>query len=68
LAQARGLGLPVYRVVSSEGPEHARTFTIEVSVNGQLLGGGVGSRTLDAEREAAEEALDALIKKRSDDR
>jgi len=64
LAQARGLGLPAYLVVDSEGPEHARTFTVEVSVDGRVLGGGVSSRTLDAEREAAEQALDALVGKR----
>lgn len=62
LAQALARGLPDYRVVQTEGPEHARTFTVEVSVNGVVLGGGVGSRTLDAERAAAEEALGKLTR------
>lgn len=31
-AQARGLGLPVYRVVATEGPSHAPRFTVAASV------------------------------------
>jgi ribonuclease-3 len=30
LARARGLPLPEYRVVRERGPEHAKTFTVEV--------------------------------------
>lgn len=61
LAQARGLGLPTYRVVRIEGPEHARVFTVEVIVGGKALGVGIGGRTQDAERAAAEEALGQLL-------
>jgi ribonuclease-3 len=31
-AQARGLGLPAYRLVATEGPDHAPRFTVAASV------------------------------------
>jgi ribonuclease-3 len=33
-AQARGLKLPVYRTVDTQGPSHKRRFTVSVSVQG----------------------------------
>ncbi len=39
---------PVYRVVDATGPDHERSFRIEVSVSGEVL--GVGRRTLAAGR------------------
>ncbi|MBI4306718.1 MAG: ribonuclease III [Chloroflexi bacterium] len=60
VAQAAGWGAPSYRVVCSEGPDHMRRFTIEVVVRGQVAGTGEGARKVDAEREAASRALEAL--------
>lgn len=57
--QSTGRGLPVYRVVSDEGPAHARTFVIEVLVDGAPAGRGTGARKADAEQAAAAEALAA---------
>lgn len=59
-AQARGLGAPSYRLLAEIGPGHARTFTVEVLVAGEALAQGSGGRKVDAERQAALVALDAI--------
>lgn len=51
---------PVYRMASAEGPAHARTFTAEVLIDGEILGVGTGSSKRDAEQAAATDALAAL--------
>ena len=51
---------PHYRVVDASGPDHEKTFRIEVAVNGRALGWGVGPSRRIAETAAAEQALDAL--------
>jgi ribonuclease-3 len=56
-AQARGWGLPRYRLVSSAGPDHAREFVVEVVVGGQPAGRGPGRSKRRAEQTAAREAL-----------
>lgn len=48
---------PQYRLVSGEGPPHARTFVIEVHVGDRVLGRGAGSSKRAAEAEAAIQAL-----------
>lgn len=59
-AQARGLPLPDYRVVSSEGPAHAPDFVIELQLPGQEpTHGRAGSKRL-AERQAAQAMLARL--------
>jgi ribonuclease-3 len=55
--QSQGLGTPQYRTVSSEGPDHEKIFTIEVSVNGQVYGLGQGSSKRIAAKEAARAAI-----------
>ncbi len=60
LAQQRGLPLPQYRVVEETGPGHARSFTVQVSLEGRDLGEGRGRRKVDAEKAAAAVALEAL--------
>jgi len=55
--QSQGLGTPQYRTVSSEGPDHEKIFTIEVSVNGQVFGHGQGSSKRIAAKEAARAAI-----------
>ena len=52
-AQARALSLPVYRVVSRTGPDHALHFTVEVSVTGHAPARGEGRARRAAERAAA---------------
>lgn len=59
-AQSRGLGVPRYTVVNAEGPDHDRTFTIEVVVNGIRRGAGSGKNKKEAEQGAARKALQSL--------
>ena len=58
--QARHEQLPRYRVVDERGPDHQRTFTVEVLLEDRVAGVGVAGRKVDAERKAAEEALLSL--------
>ena len=58
--QAKGLAPPIYRLVSSEGPDHGPVFTIEVLVDGQVVGTGAGGKKSEAEGAAARAALAAM--------
>ena len=58
--QAKGLPTPTYRIVHVSGQDHARQFTVEVTVDGKVVGRGVGSRKSQAEQEAAAESLRAM--------
>jgi len=57
LIQSRYQSAPVYRLVEA-GPDHARTFTIEVMTGGEVLGRGSGKSKKMAETEAARQALE----------
>ncbi len=59
LSAARFDALPRYEV-TSEGPDHAKTFTAEVHLDGRLLGRGEGRSKKQAEQRAAREAHRAL--------
>lgn len=61
-AQSRGLGVPRYVIVREEGPDHDRTFTVEVVINSSRSGAGVGKNKKEAEQDAARKALDVLMK------
>jgi len=58
--QALGRPLPEYRLSGSEGPDHRKTFSIEVVVNGEVLGTATGRAKKEAEQEAARLALGRL--------
>lgn len=60
LVQSRGWPLPEYALVEATGPDHARQFVVEVLVNGDRSGRGVGSSKKRAEQQAAALALQAL--------
>ena len=51
--------LPVYRVVG-DGPDHAKSFTAEVIIGGELRGSGVGRSKKLAEQAAAKVAWEQL--------
>ncbi len=51
---------PIYRVISEEGPDHSKQYTIGVYLNEKLLAEGVGSSKQIAEKAAAKAALDAM--------
>ena len=58
VAAARmGLGVPVYAVEGSSGPDHARIFECVVLLQGKVCGKGIGSSTKTAEQKCAKEAL-----------
>ena len=59
-AQARGLGIPRYAIVKEEGPDHDRTFTVEVLLRNEHKGSGSGKNKKEAEQAAANQALENL--------
>ncbi len=58
--QRRGIHLPDYRLVRERGPEHEKTFEVEVRYDGRILGQGSGTSKKAAEQAAARESLAAL--------
>jgi ribonuclease-3 len=58
--QALGRPLPDYRLSGSEGPDHRKTFSIEVRVGDEVLGAATGRAKKEAEQEAARLALARL--------
>ena len=59
-AQARGLGLPAYRLVATEGPDHAPRFTVAASVARSDEASATASSKRAAETEAAAMLLERL--------
>jgi ribonuclease-3 len=59
-SQRQGLGIPKYVFAASEGPDHAKMFTVEVYVDGKLFGTGSGTSKKDASQSAAQDAIDNL--------
>lgn len=49
-----------YELVSESGPDHCKTFTFQVCVNGLPVGEGSGRTKKEAEQQAAGKALEAL--------
>ena len=60
LVQGNGGDAPSYRIVEVTGEDHARQFTAEAVVSGNVVGRGTGPRKSNAEQEAARNALKAL--------
>jgi len=58
--QASGRPLPRYGLVAAEGPDHAKTFTVECRVEGSRVGIAHGRNKKAAEQGAAAAALEAL--------
>jgi len=58
--QSHGSTYPIYRTVSAQGPDHDPTFTIHVLSDDILLGTGTGKRKSEAERAAAQDALEKI--------
>lgn len=59
-AQSRELGVPRYLIVREEGPDHDRTFTVDVLLRNERRGTGTGKNKKDAEQAAALQALNDL--------
>ena len=56
-AQGEYKVLPEYEVLSAEGPDHDRTFHVQVQLNNKALGEGRGRSKKKAEQESARETL-----------
>jgi ribonuclease III len=65
LVQSKMGFTPVYKVLEEEGPDHEKTFTIGVFVEGKLLGQGIGPSKQAGQVAAAEAALKVLQKSES---
>ena len=46
-----------YHIIDEQGPDHMKSYTVEVRLNGGLIGRGVGKSKKEAEQEAARAAL-----------
>jgi ribonuclease-3 len=55
---------PQYHLVFAVGPDHAKTFRVEVSVSGRVVGMGEGHSRRHAETAAAAKAIEALRSER----
>ena len=51
---------PEYVLVEQRGPEHDRSFTVEVRLGREVLGAGSGGSKQQAEKQAARQALEVL--------
>ena len=60
LLAARKQPVPVYNLVGQQGPDHDRLFSVEVTVDGVVLGQGQGRSKKAAQQSAAEAALARL--------
>lgn len=49
-----------YRTLREQGPDHAKTFTVAVLINGTVAGVGKGTSKKDAEQAAASTALSSI--------
>ena len=58
--QARGIALPEYRLLETQGPDHAPHFSVEVLVGGQAPEFGAGASKRAAEQAAAARLLARL--------
>ena len=52
-----------YRLAGESGPDHDKTFLVEVSLNGTVIGEGTGTSKKRAEQDAARAALEQLSQK-----
>lgn len=66
LAQSKWQTTPSYKLLRTEGPDHARRFTVQVTVGGKSLGKGEGRSKQMAEKQAAQQALEELEKREGD--
>ncbi|MFH1680034.1 MAG: ribonuclease III [Candidatus Eisenbacteria bacterium] len=49
---------PIYRIRKERGPDHEKTFQVDVSVGGRIVGHGEGRTKKDAEQTAARAAIE----------
>lgn len=57
VSQGRFKAIPKYRLVSEAGPDHQKTFCVDLFIGDELYGKGEGSNKKSAEQAAARDAL-----------
>lgn len=60
IVQSQGIPTPHYRLLSASGPEHQKSFEVEVLIGGTVLGYGKGASKRSASKLAAQDALERL--------
>lgn len=60
LTQFKLACIPTYRVLAENGPEHEKTFEVQLTLKGEVYGDGIGRTKKEAEQEAARVALERL--------
>ncbi|MFN3822118.1 MAG: ribonuclease III [bacterium] len=60
-AQSHGYPQPIYRLIGANGPDHHKTFKVEVWLNGNCYGKGTGNSKKAAEQQAAQDALKKIF-------
>lgn len=63
ILQANSANVPRYHVVDEQGPDHAKVFEVEISVDDKALARGRGRSKKEAEKDAARRALKVVEKK-----
>ena len=61
LAQQKKNQVLSYALVGESGPDHDKQFRVELSLNGKVVGSGIGSSKKRAEQAAAQAAMEALF-------
>ncbi len=51
-----------YETIGEKGPDHKKTFTVQLSLNGEVIGSGCGYTKKEAEQAAAKHGLEAISK------
>lgn len=64
MVQAKKAGTITYSLIKAEGPDHNKSFHVEVLIGGSVSGKGVGRTKKAAEQQAAYEAILSLRKQR----
>ena len=63
MVQAEKLGEIKYRLICEEGPDHNKSFTVELMIHGKSYGKGKGRTKKAAEQQAAYKAIHVLKKR-----
>lgn len=58
LVQASGGGRLTYKVNKEEGPDHNKTFYMDLFIDSRRIGSGIGRTKKEAEQQAAKEAIE----------
>jgi len=58
--QKKYKSLPYYKIISQEGPDHEKKFTVSLNINHSEVSVGEGKSKKEAEQDAAKKAVEAL--------